>query len=104
MKTPTTATAALGLPSSTTDASRTHGRRRLRMVMLALSVIGGSVGFAAQAEAGTVLNRFERSCYWGCSPYRQTNGAYNPAFGSTCVTKSWSGTSSYYNPPGWPCR
>ena len=62
------------------------------------------MGMADQAGAATVLNRFERSCYFGCSRYVQVNGAYNPAIGSTCVTKSWSGTTSYYNPPYWPCR
>lgn len=82
----------------------TGSRRRVRMAIVALGLVGGSVGLAAQADAATVLNRFERSCYWGCSPYRQTNGWYNPAIGSACVTKSWSGTSTYYNPPGYPCR
>jgi len=74
------------------------------MAIVAFSLIGGSVGLASQAEAATVLNRFERSCYWGCSPYRQTNGWYVPSIGSTCVTYGWGGTSSYYNPPGRPCR
>lgn len=102
MKSGLTATPpGLTVPKTDTSGARRH---RLRGAVVALSLIGGGLGVAAPAEAATVLNRFERSCYWGCSPYRQTNGGYNAAFGSTCVTKGWSGTSSYYSPPRSPCR
>lgn len=63
-----------------------------------------AVGFAAPASAATVLNRFERSCYFSCSQWVQVNGAYHPEVGSDCVTQSWTGTTTVRKPqPGARC-
>ncbi|WP_433077739.1 hypothetical protein ACQP1P_35340 [Dactylosporangium sp. CA-052675] len=61
-------------------------------------------GLAAPAGAAAVLNRFERSCYFTCSPWVQVNGAYHPEVGSDCVTHSWTGTTTVRkSQPGARC-
>ncbi len=43
---------------------------------------------STSANAATVLNRYERTCNEkgnSCGAWKQTNGAYNGKFGSTCV-------------------
>ncbi|MFD6754884.1 hypothetical protein [Micromonospora gifhornensis] len=79
---------------------------RPRRVGLAALLVTPTIllGAAVPANAGTVLNRFERSCYFTCSPWVQVNGPYNPSVGSDCVTKSWNGTTTVRKPsPGARC-
>ncbi|MFC8617285.1 hypothetical protein ACFT9M_12855 [Micromonospora purpureochromogenes] len=75
---------------------------RARRVGLAALLVTPTVivGLTAPANAATVLNRFERSCYFSCSPWAQVNGPYNASVGSDCVTKSWTGTTTVRKP--WP--
>ncbi|GAA3449682.1 hypothetical protein [Dactylosporangium matsuzakiense] len=82
--------------------TRTRIQRIGVAALLATPVVVG--GLAAPAGAASVLNRFERSCYLGCSPWVQVNGAYHPEVGSDCVTKSWNGTTTVRKPqPGARC-
>ncbi|MEV0606185.1 hypothetical protein AB0I61_07400 [Polymorphospora rubra] len=76
-------------------------RGRLAALLVVPTIV---VAIATPANAATVLNRFERSCYFGCSPWVQVNGAYNASVGSDCVTKSWTGTTTVRKPtPGARC-
>ncbi len=92
----------------TANSKRAKPTARSRLAPLAVAslvLMGvGATAYPAPAQAAIVLNRFERSCYWTCSSFRQTNGVYVPSIGSACVTKTWWGrTSTYYNPPYRPC-
>jgi hypothetical protein len=77
---------------------------RLATMFGAVALSLGLICAAAPANAATVLNRFERSCNFTCSPFVQVNGTYQPSVGSNCVTTTWFvSTSSYTLPPGHRC-
>jgi hypothetical protein len=80
-------------------------RSTVRTFAVAAAVAGAIVVRTTPANAVevTVLNRFQRSCYWSCSAYVQTNGAYVGRIGSHCVTKYWWGTRSYTVGPWTRC-
>jgi len=82
-------------------------RSTVRTFAVAAAVAGAIVVPTAPANAidvyATVLNRFQRSCYWGCSAYVQTNGAYVGSIGSSCVTKYLWGTRTYTVGPWTRC-
>ena len=64
-------------------------RRRTHATAVALIAAAG-LTLAPAANAAVVPNIFVRSCYFGCSPYVQSNGAYKAQYPSSCVTKSWA--------------
>jgi len=68
-----------------------------------LACVGVVSNAAAITVTGVVPNRFERSCWWGCSPYKQANGPYVSSVPSVCVTHGWAGTKTYTLPPRDKC-
>lgn len=69
----------------------------------AVALVGAGLALAPAANAAVVPNIFVRSCYFGCSAFVQSNGSYQAQYPSSCVTKSWGGTSSYLLPAGRRC-
>ena len=54
-------------------------RRRAHATAVALIAAAG-LTLAPAANAAVVPNIFVRSCYFGCSPYVQSNGAYKAEY------------------------
>lgn len=66
-------------------------RRFASLAAVLLMTLTVQVGAAGSADAGTVLNRFHRTCTWSCSPFVQVNGPYYGGVQSNCVTYNWWG-------------
>ncbi len=76
----------------------THTIRRT-----AIAVLVSGLALAPAASAGVVPNIFQRSCYFRCSAFVQSNGAYQGQYPSLCITKTWGGSTSYQLPAGRRC-
>ena len=88
------------------------GKARPNRIVAALAglsviAIGLALATTPASGAGTVHNRFERTCTFGttnCSKFAQTNPPYRSDYSSDCVTKRVIGADSQYTlPPGQKC-
>jgi hypothetical protein len=79
------------------DPKETNMSRSLARLAALLTIVAAfSIGAVTPANAGTVPNRFHRTCNWySCSGYTQVNGPYVAGIISNCVTYNWWGSVRY---------
>jgi hypothetical protein len=82
--------------------SKTSRRRLVPVFLIAGASVLGTLGFGGVAHAATVPNIFQRSCYFTCSPYVQSNGPFNSRVPTECITKGWS-AENYLTGVGGHC-